>query len=400
VSARSTLRPAALRGLVLAAALGATGVLVTATASQGAGGHASAVAARPPVAAAPITRPDRPSYVPKIGHVFVINYENENSDETWGDTSEAPFLAKTLRRKGVLLTSYYGTAHNSLPNYLAQISGQAPNPSTQSDCQTYLDFTRTAPHAALEQAVGTGCVYPRSVKTLPRQLSRARVTWQAYLQDMPHPCTHPRLNALDPTQHARKGHNYAVRHNPFVYFHSIIDKPTYCAAHVKPLKRLTRRIAHARTTPRLAYITPDLCADGHDDPCADGRKGGLRRFDAFLRVWGPRILDSPAFRKDGMLVITADESETPFADSDACCDEQTGPNTTAPGILGPGGGKVGALVISRWTEPGTWSTTPYNHYSLLASLEELFRVPKIGMARQAGLPVFGLDVYNNGWWLH
>ncbi len=55
-------------------------------------------------------------------------------------------------------------------------------------------------------------------------------------------------------------------------------------------------------------------------------------------------------------------------------------------------------MISHWTRPNTWSTTPYNHYSLLASLEELYRLPKIGMAQQAGLPVFGLDVYNNGWW--
>jgi hypothetical protein len=66
--------------------------------------------------------------------------------------------------------------------------------------------------------------------------------------------------------------------------------------------------------------------------------------------------------------------------------------------VGPGGGRVGALVISRWTLPNTFSTTPYNHYSLLASLEELFGLGKLGMARQPGLPVFGLDVYNSNWW--
>jgi hypothetical protein len=68
-----------------------------------------------------------------------------------------------------------------------------------------------------------------------------------------------------------------------------------------------------------------------------------------------------------------------------------------PGISGPGGGRIGALVISPFVRPNTWSTTPYNHYSLLASLEELYRVPKIGMAQLDGLPVFGLDVYNSGW---
>jgi hypothetical protein len=123
----------------------------------------------------------------------------------------------------------------------------------------------------------------------------------------------------------------------------------------------------------------------------------------FLKTWAPRILASKVFRRNGMLVITADESDGPAKDSSACCGEQPGPNPLLggqPGILGPGGGKIGALVISHFTKPNTWSTTPYNHYSLLGSLEEIFRLPKIGMARQSGLPVFGIDVYNNGWWNH
>ena len=139
----------------------------------------------------------------------------------------------------------------------------------------------------------------------------------------------------------------------------------------------------------MVYITPDLCRDAHDDPCAYGRPGGLPQFDAFLRTWAPRILASPAFRHNGMLVITADESDSPATDSDACCGEQPGPNTTAPGITGPGGGKVGALVISHWTKPDTWSTTPYNHYSLLASLEELFGLPSSAWPSRTGSPSSG-----------
>jgi hypothetical protein len=65
-----------------------------------------------------------------------------------------------------------------------------------------------------------------------------------------------------------------------------------------------------------------------------------------------------------------------------------------PGINGMGGGRIGALVISRWTQPNSWSTTPYNHYSLLASLEEIFGRKHVGFAAQAGLNRFGLDVYN------
>jgi hypothetical protein len=324
----------------------------------------------------------------------VINIENKGYSETWGAGSEAPYLAKTLRSQGVLLNSYYGTAHNSLPNYLAQISGQAPNLDTQTDCQRYSAWTSTGPDQAPGQAVGSGCVYPASVPTLPRQLTSVGLNWRGYMQQMRRPCRHPAVGALDPTQHATLGHNYAVRHNPFMYFQSIIGHQHYCEAHVKPLAQLKRDLRHARTTRNLTYITPDLCRDGHDDPCANKQPGGLPQVNGFLKTWVPRILASPAFRRNGMLVITADESDSPLSDATACCGELPGPNTTSPGLAGPGGGRVGALVISQWTKKGTWSTTPYNHYSLLASIEEAFRLPKLGMAGVDGLDRFGLDVYS------
>ena len=54
------------------------------------------------------------------------------------------------------------------------VSGQAPNPMTQSDCQDYVDFQ---PAPAVDprgngQAVGIGCVYPANVKTIADQLDR------------------------------------------------------------------------------------------------------------------------------------------------------------------------------------------------------------------------------------
>jgi hypothetical protein len=378
--------------LALAVGVVLSPTLSAAHATRGSGSAASTSAA---------ARPPRPAYVPPIRHVFIINIENKGYDETFGPGTASPYLAGKLRRQGVLLNSYYATAHNSLPNYLAQISGQAPDAQTQTDCQTYSPFVSTGPDQAPGQAVGSGCVFPRRVPTLPHQLSQQKITWRGYMQQMRKPCQHPALGNPDPTQHATKGHNYAVRHNPFMYFRSITDRVTYCHRHVRPLDNLVHDLAHVRTTPHLVYITPDLCRDGHDDPCANGQKGGLAQVDKFLKVWAPRILDSRAFQRNGMLIITADESDSPTEDSSACCGEVAGPNPilgTGPGILGDGGGKVGALVISQFTRKNTWSTTPYNHYSLLASLEELYRVPELGMASVDGLPVFGLDVYNNGWW--
>ena len=58
--------------------------------------------------------------------------------------------------------------------------------------------------------------------------------------------------------------------------------------------------------------------------------------------------------------------------------------------------RTGALVLSRYTAPGTWSSTPYNHYSLLATVEDLFGLPYLGYAGRPGLPRFGTDVFNAG----
>jgi hypothetical protein len=233
------------------------------------------------------------------------------------------------------------------------------------------------------------------VPTLAGQLTSHGLSWKGYLEDMGTPCRHPVLNTPDTTQKAKVGDQYAARHNPFAYFRSITDSAT-CAAHDVDLSRLPHDLASTSTTPSLSYITPNLCDDGHDAPCVDGRPGGLVSADAWLKVWVPKILASPAFRTDGILIITFDESDGPQSDATACCGEGAGPNTPQPGISGYGGGRVGALVISRFVRPNTWSTTPYNHYSLLASLEELFRLPKLGYAAAPGLDRFGLDVYNAG----
>jgi hypothetical protein len=339
--------------------------------------------------------PSVSAYVPPIKHVFVINIENKGYDTTWGPTSAAPYLAKTLRSKGVLLNTYYGTAHNSQPNYVAQISGQGPNAQMQADCQIYSPFTG-AGTAAPGQAIGDGCVFPASVASLPTQMDAKGLTWKGYMEDMGTSCRHPVLGAADDTQQAKVGDQYAARHNPFIYFAAITGSAE-CGQRVVDLSKLSTDLATVRTTPNLSYITPNLCDDGHDAPCVDGRPGGLASVNAWLSTWVPKILNSPAFKTDGELIITADESDSPQSDASACCGESAGPNSPLPGIAGLGGGRIGALVISRWTKPNTWSTTPYNHYSLLASLEDVYGLPYLGYAQTAGLNRFGLDVYNTAW---
>jgi hypothetical protein len=169
---------------------------------------------------------------------------------------------------------------------------------------------------------------------------------------------------------------------------------------VVDLSLLKQDLKRAATTPNYSFITPDLCADGHDEECADGRSpAGFAGINAFLKQWVPTITRSPAYQDHGLLLITFDEAEAEGegGDASACCNEQPGPNTPNPGALvpGPGGGRTGAVALSPCTKPGTVTTAPYNHYSQLRWVEDNFALPHLGYAAQAGLRPFGADILNN-----
>lgn len=337
--------------------------------------------------------PPPPVSPPPIEHVFVIVLENRNYDATFGPGSAGPYLADTLVKQGALLTQYYGIGHASLDNYIAMVSGIAPNPSTQGDCPVFTDFALagTSPDG---QPMGVGCVYPAPVQTIANQLTAAGKTWRVYAEDMGNnpareaaTCAHPAIGAVDPTERADNAHNdrYATKHDPFVYFHSIIDSAS-CHQHIVPLTSFDADLAGS--TPNFSFIVPHLCHDGHDPRCGS-EAGGLAGIDEFLSHWVPAITRSPAFAR-GLLVIVFDESGN---DNAACCAEPSGPNTNVPGGGGPGGGRTGAVLLSPYIAPGTVSAVPYNHYSFLRSMEDIFHLPYLGYAGMKGLVSFGSDVY-------
>jgi hypothetical protein len=342
---------------------------------------------------------------PHVGHVFVIVLENENASNTFGANSPAPYLAHTLTSQGQFVPNYYGVTHLSLGNYVAMVSGQGSNIVTQADCVFYLDFLLGLP-GPFGQALGQGCVYPKWVKTVGDQLTAAGRTWKGYMEDMGNDparesstCGHPKLNSQDHTQEAEPNDQYASRHNPFVYFHSIIDSQV-CASNVVRLEQLQADLGAVETTPNYAFISPNLCHDGHDEPCVNGEPGGLVSADAFLRTWVPRITASPAFQQDGLLVVTFDEAEAHVPpslsdDATACCNEPQFLNTINNGgpVLGRGGGRVGAVLLSPFITPGTVNQTPYNHFSLLRSVENFFRLGHLGYAAHPNPGAFGRDVF-------
>ncbi len=340
--------------------------------------------------------------VPKFEHVWIIALENENADVTFGPTSPATYLSMKLPQRGVFVPNYYATGHLSLDNYISMVSGQAPNPQTQADCPFFTDFAPGTPTSD-GQVIGSGCVYPASVETIADQLETAGLSWKAYMQDMaasapaaPSSCRHPAIGAQDDTQSAEVGDQYATRHNPFMYFHSVIDDVASCDANDVDFDQMAIDLTRRKTTAAYNFITPDLCNDGHDEPCINGDPGGLVQADSFLRTTLHSIFKSRAYHHRGLVIVTFDEAEATggSADTTACCNEQPGPNTPNPGgpSPGPGGGRVGAVMVSPCIRHATTSNADYNHYSMLRSIEDNFGLPHLGFAGQSGLAGFGTDI--------
>jgi hypothetical protein len=343
-----------------------------------------------------------------VRHVWIIELENQGYAQTFGTPATDPYLARTLPRMGALLENYYAIGHSSAANYVAQVSGQAPDLGTQADCPVWTPLPGPIVAGPYHQVLGEGCAYPAAVPTLGNQLSAAGLSWAAYLQDMGNDpardhtvptargpaCGHPGTWAIDHTHRAEKGDQYAVRHDGFAFFRSVTGNQAFCAAHILSFRPLPGDLAQAATTPAFSFIVPNLCNDGHDAPCVTGAPGGLAQTDRFLAQWVPTIIASPAYRDGGLVVVTFDEGR----DSAACCGEASGfssdhPNVLDPGKNGPGGGRIGAVLLSPLIKPGTVSTVDYNHYSLLRTIEDIFARPHLGDAAMPQVRSFGPDVF-------
>jgi hypothetical protein len=399
---------------------------------------------------------------PPIGHVFTIILENQAYDNTFGSVMPVPYLSKTVAAQGALLENYYGTSHFSNGNYLTLISGQAVTLDAQDDCTDnsangiplsiggsyHVDIVVSGVEA-YDQVKGEGCIYPAATKTIADQLSAKGLRWKGYMEDMGNDptreaatCGEPGagIGAADNTVNEQVPPNYknggsllitdryAARHNPFVYFHSLLDSGA-CAKYVVPLsdKTLTADLASVATTPNYVFITPNLCSDGHDVPChSKGSPSTLADENKFLTEWVPIIVHSPAFQADGLLMITFDESgaalgtgdgNTSIYDGSSCCNEPSGANTQLPGLgrlavygiangqmpanayagtVGhSGGGRTGTILVSPFIKPGTVSTVEYNHYSTLRTIEDYFGLSHLGYAEYPGTTDFGPDVFGS-----
>src|SRR5213083_3262567 len=169
-----------------------------------------------------------------------------------------------------------------------------------------------------------------SGKDLGAQLTRAGVKWRAYMEGMTD------AGCIDSPL------PYDPGHNPFAFYGGA------CPPNVVPLTALAGDLAGS--TPRFSWITPDRCNDTHDCDISVG--------DGWLRQQVGAITASKAWKDGGVLFITWDE------------DDQSADNRVLTLVIAPG--------MSHIT-----STKEYTHYSLLATVEDLLGVPRLGDAARA-----------------
>jgi acid phosphatase len=232
--------------------------------------------------------------------VFVVVMENRSAAEALS----GPYTAQLGRTYGEAL-DYHAVAHPSLPNYLALTSGST------------WGVTDDGYHRLPEAGLGS-------------ELTQAGVSWRAYMEGMTGTC----LTSPYP---------YALKHDPFAYYGGA------CPPNVVPLTRLAADLA---APPRLVWITPGLCHDGHD--CSTGVA------DAWLASILPAIFASAAWRDGGVLFLTWDEDD------------------------GSEANQVLTIVAASGTSHRV-SQAPYSHYSLLATVCRLLGVRAPGKAGSAAV---------------
>ena len=311
--------------------------------------------------------------MPRYDHIFLIVEENQGLADVVGKPF-APNLTRLARTFGVA-AHYYGVVHPSEGNYVALLGGDTFG---IHDDEPY--FCRSGSSDALcKHATAPG--YPDHTIEEPNlagQMTARGLTWRAYEESIPQPgaadVTYPGPN--DPEH--RPAALYASKHDPFMNYAAIRRDPDR-VGHIVGFDRLHADLATG-AMPSLAVIVPNQCDDMHGvkggdvpaDCTKQNEQGRIARGDTVAGALVAEITASPVWRGPGssaVVIITDEGGHHPIAgDPTACCGAQAG-------------GHGLAIVITNHGPRGLLDATPYNHYSLLRTIEDAFGVPHL---RHAG----------------
>ena len=279
-------------------------------------------------------------------HVYLIVLENHDFDDALnGDLS--PFLVELSRDQG-LATHYSGVTHPSLPNYLAMIGGDAFG--VRDDAPSCF-ATDLSPMQSCHHVEGDSLV---------DQLEAAGLTFALYAETL------PAAGDLTQASPPAPGALYAQKHNPFAYFDRFAKNPARLEK-LRPLEALTADLSGK--APNFAFIVPNQCHDGHGSlTCKD--PGRLARdFDDFLKRTIGAIRASRNWTRDSAIVVTFDEGESRDT-------------PRSPGSHTEDDNRVATIVVTDCGGPAV-NDAPLNHYSLLATIEDGFHLPRLREASGA-----------------
>jgi hypothetical protein len=320
------------------------------------------------------------SHAPRLSHVFIIMEENHAADHVIGDPN-MPFT-NALAQKYGQATDYFGITHTSEPNYIGATSGS--NWDVNND-----NGWNTTPSNHYDHT------------NIVDELEAAHISWDAYMDAM------PSTGFLDDTWPSSSNTLYASKHNPFVLYNDVRLNPERLS-HIKPYTSLAADLNSAHA-PRYVWISPDQCNDMHggvytpvaghpETPCpysdtaGDAADESLKaKADAFVKQAVLTIVHSRAWTPDSVIFLTADEtdfdgsnpSDNFYLSTAGCCDSPVLPagdpavSATWPGGV-YGGGLVPMIVITPNGPRHLSDNTPYNHYSMLLTIEKGFGLGRLG----------------------
>ena len=311
-----------------------------------------------------------PAPLPRYQHVFVIVEENKDF-ELIIDPNIAPNIARLAKTYGVA-TTFYGEVHPSEANYVALLGGDTLG--IHDDDPYYCKPRSTEPLCAGAARPG----YTDHTSDAPHigdQLDARGLGWKAYLESLPEPGSLA-VNASDPKYGTAPPMNliYASKHAGFVNFKSVQTDPRR-AERLVDFNQLDADISSGKL-PNFGLIVPNQCNEMHGlygagvPADCDISKPLLTvaRGDRVIGEMVAKLMGTKAWRsKDNMaIVITFDESGS--GKREGCC-------AVTPGAASNfGGGHIITVVATNHGPRGVADPTPYNHYSLLRTFEDVFGI--------------------------
>jgi len=317
-----------------------------------------------PAAVSAVAPADR--RVPRFDHVIVIVEENKDAAEILF-SNNAPTLKRLAQTYG-LASNFYGEVHPSEGNYVAMISGDTYGIHDDDAfyCRPHLFDLRHCPYSLLPGYAN----HTINALQIGDQLERVHLTWKGYFENI------PSSGSLAPSGSDTPGQNvpfYASKHNGFLNFRSIQTDAVRRAAHLVGFSELAADLQSGRF-PNFAFIVPNQCNEMHgmiteQAGCNWNETPALiARGDRAVKSIIDDIMRSSVWRgkQRTAIVITFDEAEG--RTSGYCCGSD--PKSRA----NFGGGKIATIVMTNHGPRHVVDATPYNHYSLLRTIEDAFGI--------------------------